>query len=348
MKGIGKKSTWFQILFWGVIWVLIPLVLMGFDNLDRALVRGIQVFIAVSIVVFINLEFLLPRLYFRKKVLWYIAGSIGLIIIVHFLLEWDGMPWSDFFDQFERKRPRNRPGVPGYWYIFKLLGEVSPYVISLFGSSLFMIANFANTKEKEMAQLKAEKLEAEMKFLKSQINPHFLFNALNNIYTLSVIKSDNTPENLLKLSAMLRYMLYDCKEDRVPLKKELEYIDNFVDLNKLKDSQGLNVELNLDRSQPNLMVAPLIFVPFIENAFKHSKIEDLENGWIKISLEVRGKSLLFKVRNSRSEDNFTKDKVGGIGLKNVKRQLELLYPDKYHLVIDKKEKEFVVSLKIDL
>jgi two-component system, LytTR family, sensor kinase len=347
MKGIGKKSTWLQILFWGAIWVLIPSILMGFENLDRASIRGIQVASAIFIVVFINLEFLLPKLYFRKKVLWYILGCLGLIMIVYFLLEWDGMPWSDFFDQFERKRPRNRP-VPGYWHVFKFLGEVSPYVISLFGSSLYTIANFANTKEKEMAQLKAEKLEAEMKFLKSQINPHFLFNALNNIYTLSVIKSDKTPDNLLKLSGMLRYMLYDCKEDRVPLKKELEYIDNFVDLNKLKDSQGLNVELNLDRSQPNLMVAPLIFIPFIENAFKHSKIEDIKNGWIKISLEIQDKSLVFTVRNSSTKAGFTKDKIGGIGLKNVKRQLELVYPEKHHLVIDQKENEFDVSLKIDI
>ena len=346
MKGVGKKSTWLQILFWGVVWVLIPSILIGFENLDRALVRGIQVFIAVSIVVFINLEILLPQLYFRKKVLWYIAGSLGLIIAVYFLLEWEGMPWSDYFNRAPRRRG-NRP-VPGYWHIFRFLGQVSPSVISLFGSSLFTIAKFAQTKEKEMAQLKAEKLEAEMKFLKSQINPHFLFNALNNIYTLSVIKSDDTPDNLLKLSGMLRYMLYDCKEDRVPLKKELEYIDNFVNLNKLKDSQGLNIELNLDRSQPDLMVAPLIFIPFIENAFKHSKIEDLENGWIKMSLKIQGKSLLFNIKNSVALATFTKDKVGGIGLKNVRRQLELVYPNKHDLIIKKTEKEFDVSLKIDL
>ena len=199
-----------------------------------------------------------------------------------------------------------------------------------------------------MALLKSEKLKAEMDFLKSQINPHFLFNALNNIYTLSVIKSDNTPENLLKLSGMLRYMLYDCKEDRVPLKKELEYIDNFISLNKLKDSQGLNIELELDRSQPDLRVAPLIFIPFIENAFKHSKIEDLENGWIKLSLKIQDQTLFFNVKNSISKTTFTKDKVGGIGLRNVKRQLELVYPNKHDLIINKTDTAFEVSLKIDL
>ncbi len=347
MNVLGKKSTWLQILFWGVVWVLIPLALVGFENLERTLIRSLQIFLAVFLVVFINLEILLPRLYFRKKVWFYILSSIGIIILAYLLFHWDGMPWSDFFDSNHNRRPRHRQSSR-YAYIFRFIRTASPYIIALIGSSLFAIANFASTKEKEMAQLKSEKLKAEMNFLKSQINPHFLFNALNNIYTLSVIKSDDTPDNLLKLSGMLRYMLYDCKEDRVPLKKELEYIDNFVELNKLKDSKGLNIELNIDRSQPNLMVAPLIFVPFIENAFKHSKIEDLDKGWIKINLKAEENTLFFNVKNSVPELTSTKDSVGGIGLKNVKRQLELLYPGNHELDIQKTANTFDVSLKINL
>ena len=143
-------------------------------------------------------------------------------------------------------------------------------------------------------------------------------------------------------------MLYDCKADRVPLKKEIEYIDNFVDLNKLKDSEGLNIELDIDRSRPELKVAPLIFVPFIENAFKHSKIEDLENGWIKIALNTTDNQLQFRVQNSLPKSNFTKDKIGGIGLKNVRRQLELVYPDKHNLYINGDDNTFDVQLTIEL
>ncbi len=347
MNTLVKKSTWFQILFWGIIWILTPMILTGFEHPDRAMTRGFRTFIPVAIVVFINLELLLPKLYFQKKIVWYILACLALIFGLFFLLEWDAMPWSDFFDQFRSRPPKNRPRYK-YFKAYRILSIVTPYFISLIGSALFSIATFARSKEKEMAQLKSEKLEAEMKFLKSQINPHFLFNALNNIYTLSVIKSDNTPDNLLKLSRMLRYMLYDCKEDRVPLKKELEYIDNFVDLNKLKDSAGLNIELNLDRSQPELLVAPLIFIPFIENAFKHSKIEDLENGWISINLKIQDKKLLFNVKNSIPKSNSPKDKIGGIGLKNVKRQLELLYPQKHNLTITQTDNTFDISLKIDL
>lgn len=346
MKILGKRSTWLQLLFWSVIWVLFPVILIGGEHPERAMVRSLQIFIAVFIVVFINLEYLLPHLYFKKQIFNYILASIGLILLVYFILEWDGMPWADFFDQYQKKRRfRN---APAYLKFVRSLAEVSPYLFSLIGSSLFAIANFAASKEKESALLRSEKLEAEMKFLKSQINPHFLFNALNNVYTLSVIKSDDAPENLLKLSEMLRYMLYDCKVDRVPLRKELDYIDNFVDLYRLKDSEGLNIQLNLDRSQPDLMVAPLIFVPFIENAFKHSKIEDLEKGWIKVDLAISDNTLLFEVKNSVPDLKSTKDKVGGIGLKNVQRQLELVYPDQHQLTIDQQENEFSVVLKIDI
>lgn len=228
------------------------------------------------------------------------------------------------------------------------IGRMIPYIFSLLGSTFFEIARYANQKAKEAVQLRNEKLITEMKFLKSQINPHFLFNSLNNIYTLTVIKSDAAPDNLLKLSHMLRYMLYDCKADQVPLEKEIKYIKDFIDLNKLKDSQGLNIQVNLDENRPNLQVAPLLFVPFIENAFKHSKIEDLENGWIKIDLKTEDNAIHFSVQNSIPKNQFSKDKIGGIGLKNVKRQLELIYPEKHNLKVHSNENQFNIDLKIKL
>lgn len=341
MKYLGQKSTWLQILFWSTLWGLMQFLIFGSVKIERTTFMAINVMLAVSVIVFVNLEVLLPKLYFKKKVPFYILSSIILVLLIYFLMEipfWleKGLPFSKPY------KPRSHNRIIIMRYMTKFL----PMIISLIGSSLFAIAGFAASKEKEMAQLKSEKLKAEMDFLKSQTNPHFLFNALNNIYTLSVIKSDRTPENLLKLSDMLRYMLYDCKADRVPLKKELEYIDNFVALNQLKDSQGLNIKIKLDRSQPNLMVAPLIFIPFIENAFKHSKIEDLEKGWIEIELNIIDTVIHFNVRNSIPEKAYTKDTIGGIGLKNVKRQLELIYPEKHSLDIVQKDSVFEIILKI--
>ena len=224
-----------------------------------------------------------------------------------------------------------------------------PYFTAFIGSALVAIAGYANRKEQEMAALRSEKLEAELKFLKSQINPHFLFNALNNIYTLTVIHSDQAPENLLKLSGMLRYMLYECKADRVPLSKEIEYLHHYIDLHLLKDSRGMNVEVNLDTTRPNIQIAPMLLIPFVENAFKHSQVENLDKGWIKINLLTTDEYLLFDVSNSVQELSFTKDKSGGIGLSNVQRQLELLYPGKHELKIDsQKPAVFSIYLKLFL
>ncbi|MEM9820366.1 MAG: histidine kinase [Bacteroidota bacterium] len=348
MKSFVSRKTLLQVLFWSTLWVLLPLLLSGnWELSERASVRATVLFFGVAIVVLINLEVLLPRFYFKKQQLIYLLLSFLLVALVLYIIEWDLSPWAEHFKP--RGKHRSLSGRnSSMWKTMRFINTSMPYVTAWIGSSLIAIAAFANRKEKEMIQLQNEKLAAEMKFLKSQTNPHFLFNALNNIYTLTVIKSDAASENLLKLSDMLRYMLYDCKAEKVPLAKELDYIRNYIDLKLLKDSEGLNVKVHLDESRPGQMIAPLIFIPFIENAFKHSKIEDLENGWIDITLDLEGSNLAFKVKNSLPKQKYTKDAVGGIGLENVKRQLELLYPDQHQLHINTDDQIFAIQLKINL
>lgn len=329
--------------------MLIPLLLAGgWEHFDRFLVRSLIVLAGIVLVLWLNMEVLLPKLYFDKKQVGYIVAGIALFLGVTLLIEWDGAPWAEYFTRPQRSRGvGERPGMTP-WHAMKFIGSAMPYFTALIGSALFEIARFAKQKEKEAADFRSEKLEAEMKFLKSQFNPHFLFNALNNIYTLTVIKSDKAPDNLLKLSGMLRYMLYECKAETVPLGKEIEYLRHFIDLHLLKDSRGLNVEVSLDDSRPDLKIAPMLFIPFVENAFKHSRIEDLKNGWIKIRLTTSDHTVVFEVKNSLPKQGFTKDKIGGIGLKNVKRQLELLYPDRHELSISENSDAFEVLLKINL
>ena len=214
---------------------------------------------------------------------------------------------------------------------------------------MYRVTVLANWREKEAVELQKEKLETEMKFLRSQINPHFLFNALNNIYSLSVLEPERTPDYLLKISGMLRYMLYECNADTVPLSKEVEYLRNYVDIGQLKDSRGLNIELQLPGEDSQLPVAPLLFVPFVENAFKHSRIEDVDKGWIRIQLEVgEDKQVHFRVENSLPDTAGAKDPASGIGLRNVRRRLELLYPERHELRVEEKEDTFCVSLKLEL
>lgn len=351
MKFLPNKNTWWQILFWGSLWVLIPLLLSGgWEHFDRFLMRSLFVLAGIVLVVWLNMEVLLPRLFFDKKQLAYLTIGLAVVISLVLLQEWDIMPWAEYFKRpaTQRSGVRDAGKQPNPWHVMRFMGSAMPYFTAFIGSALFEMARFAKQKEKEAADFRSEKLEAEMKFLKSQFNPHFLFNALNNIYTLTVIKSDKAPDNLLKLSGMLRYMLYDCKAETVPLGKEIEYLHHFIDLHLLKDSRGLNVRVGLDESRPDLKIAPMLFIPFIENAFKHSRIEDIEHGWIDIRLETFDRSVVFEVKNSLPKQVFTKDKVGGIGLENVKRQLELLYPGRHELRIEQKKDVFEVYLKVEL
>ena len=330
--------------------MLIPLLVAGgWEHFDRFLVRSIIVLAGIVLVVWLNMELLLPKLYFDKKQAAYMVAGVALFLGVTLLIEWDGAPWAEYFTKpSQRGKGTGSRATSSPWHTMKFIASAMPYFTAFIGSALFEIARFAKQKEKEAADFRSEKLEAEMKFLKSQFNPHFLFNALNNIYTLTVIQSDKAPDNLLKLSGMLRYMLYECKAETVPLGKEIEYLRHFIDLHLLKDSRGLNVEVELDESRPDLKIAPMLFIPFVENAFKHSRIEDLKNGWIKIRLATADHSVTFEVKNSLPKEGFTKDKVGGIGLKNVRRQLELLYPEHHELSIRENGDAFEVSLKINL
>ena len=147
---------------------------------------------------------------------------------------------------------------------------------------------------------------------------------------------------------MLRYMLYECDVEKVPLQKEIAYLENFIHMKLLKDSRGMNVKINLTKTGGHLMIAPMLLIPFVENAFKHSKVEDLQNGWITIDLTNEQQKIIFKVENSTLQNNYTKDQAGGIGLANVKRQLYLLYPQKHTLKIDSTEEKYSVHLEIEL
>jgi len=340
-----------QILFWVLIWFFITFMLLNaWENPSRYFSKIWTGFLGIGIVVGINLYYLLPHFFFKEKTAQFILFGIILILIVTLLLHWEALPWTDWLNDRNHQRMRTELKMRGDRRIhngFKWLNRFMPFLIAFLGSTLFEIANYANRKGKEAAQSQKEKLETEIKFLRSQINPHFLFNSLNNIYTLTLMQSPKAPDNLLRLSEMLRYMLYDCEAEKVTLKKEVVYLKNYINLQQLKDSQGLNVNANIDESHPNLMIPPLLLIPFVENAFKHSKIEDYENGWIKIDLQTGENSLIFEVKNSIPKEEYTKDEVGGIGLENVQRRLALLYPQQHELLINKAQNDFSIRLQLN-
>jgi two-component sensor histidine kinase len=200
--------------------------------------------------------------------------------------------------------------------------------------------------EREKTELEKQSLTAELAFLKSQINPHFLFNSLNNIYSLAYQKSDATPDAILKLSEIMRYMLYESNDNRVDLEKEIAYLKSFIELQKLRFKGNAFVVLEVEGQIANQKIVPLILISFVENAFKHGLATDKENP-IHINISVFEDNMLFTIKNKKSNSSH-KDQTGGIGMINVVRRLDLTYPEKYKLSVENKENDYFSELYLNL
>jgi LytS/YehU family sensor histidine kinase len=191
-----------------------------------------------------------------------------------------------------------------------------------------------------------EKVNAELQLLKAQVHPHFLFNTLNNIYSFSLKNSDKTPQMILQLSSLLSYMLYDCKNDEVLLEKEIEIMRNYIDLEKERYGSRLDVSVNIEGEVKDKYVAPLLLLPFLENAFKHGASELLKDSWLSIELYTKQNMLRCKIVNSK--DEMVISSTEGIGIENVKRRLAYLYPEKHELKLSDEGNFYVVSLLLEL
>jgi len=240
-------------------------------------------------------------------------------------------------------KPILPPAGPPMFFIHLLMLSIS-FILAAFIEAFL----FAKRKEEEHLLAETEHLQTELKLLKTQINPHFLFNSLNNIYALAAIDSDKTQESISYLSNMLRYVLYECELPKVFLKKEIDYIKNYIKLFSLKSSKKYNINTNYHITNELASVAPMIFIPFIENALKHSHIEKGNGAFIQITIKADHEQIELIVANSKPEQAIQKDEVGGIGLENVKKRLAILYPDSYKLNMEESEETFSVDLLIKI
>jgi LytS/YehU family sensor histidine kinase len=200
-------------------------------------------------------------------------------------------------------------------------------------------------KEREKNLVK-EKLETELKFLRNQTNPHFLLNTLNNIFALSRRKSDDAPEAIMKLSELLRFMLYESRESLVTLGSEVKILDDYLALEKMRYTDRLSVQFKKDIDNDRYQIAPLLLLPFIENAFKHGVSETRFDSFVHIDMKVHNGNLSFRVENTHENGNGLGN-GNNIGLNNVKRQLELMYTD-YDLLLNNVDHTFKVHLEINL
>lgn len=278
---------------------------------------------------------LFPKLLYPKRYLAFSLSVIAVLALVMLIEE--GLLEQIFFPE---TRGSHFPGV------FRSLTDLLPTISILTG---FKFAWDAITKERELQALQALVKDSELQFLKSQINPHFLFNNLNNIYALALAQSPKTPQILLKLSGLLRYMLYEAQDRFVALDKEVSQLENFMELSELQMEGRGQLIWEAQIEDRDFKIAPLILSVFLENAFKHSLASLSEAIKIEVRLLVspEGKLHFYCANNIGPEANHQHTE-GGIGLENVRKRLQLLYPDQHHLQIESRGSSFQVKLDLQL
>lgn len=296
---------------------------------------------------YLTLYWLIPRFLDQKKywafTIWFllVAVAIGYLDrwIIHLYYVPKYLPNYDYAT------------YPMLHFGKALQRTTNVYTIVFAAAAIKLIKrNYQN--EKIAQELSREKLDAELKFLKAQIHPHFLFNTLNTLYSLTLQNSPRSAEVVLKLSNLLDYMLYDCNVPRISLRKEVNQVKNLIELERLRYSDRLEVDFTLTGDVKNQQVPPLLMLPFIENAFKHGVSKKTEDAFIHIDLRVKEDTLILRVENSSSpDDNGSQEKeyTKGIGLRNVRRRLDLIYgPEKYDLQVFNEEDTFMIVLRIPL
>ncbi|SEQ71861.1 sensor histidine kinase [Neolewinella agarilytica] len=250
------------------------------------------------------------------------------------------------------------------YILFSKAGGVQQDILenlSAYFFSTFLVAGLSTvgkimvdwiTQNRIKDKAETETMQSELRFLKSQINPHFLFNTLNSLYALTLKKDDKAPDIVIKLSEMMRYMLYECNEPKVPLRKEINYLQNYLDLERLRQRKGIDIQLEVSGNVSDQMVAPLLLIPFLENSFKHGVNANIKDGFVKATLRVEPRSIHFILENSKGSIMPTQvhgnRPSGGIGLVNVRRRLQLLYPDKYELDVKETPGTYAVHLDLQL
>lgn len=309
--------------------------------------RGVYIlFIGISLlnlaIFYLNLYLLIPLTLDKRKFFLWLLGCLAIMIA--FLAIKYGFTFYLYKISGLKLIAREKE---------MMFSEPEKQLISTFITNGFFV--FLSTvykfsvdwffNEREKTELEKQRLTAELAFLKSQINPHFLFNSLNNIYSLAYQKSDATPNAILKLSEIMRYMLYESNDTRVDLEKEITYLKSFIELQKLRFKGDAFVILEVEGHIEGLKIVPLLLISFVENAFKHGLATDKENP-IYINISVHEENMLFTIKNKKNLQN--KDQTGGIGMTNVVRRLDLTYPDKYKLAVENREHEYFSELYLNL
>lgn len=351
---VNHQNNWIKILshlgFWLVSMGLI--LLLFFYNEQKVhfdwviLTKAFIINLGFALAVYLNLLILIPKYLKRKHYIFYI---FWLIVLLSF---------SSLFIQFLLMFPlRNMLNVGIRFQSFDTNLHASYFSATLiyvaFTSFLKFIRDWLTMQDLnlKLAKIEQQKLEAELKTLKGQLNPHFLFNSLNNIYSLALTQSEKVPELILQLADLMRHIIYESRENYISLEKEIEFVTNFVALQKIRAAEDVTIEFNIKGSVPSAHIAPLLFEPFIDNAFKHGLPGTNGKDYIRIlfNFELHGWLEFCIENNFEPEPDGTQKKDKGIGIENVKQRLKHLYhTNDFKLTIEHRDYAHRVKLHLKL
>lgn len=336
-----------HILFWLASIILLLFIFSFYEEKAQfnQAIKSIVTNLGFALAVYINLYYLIPHFLKQKNYIFYFFWLIILLSVSSLITQLlFAFPLRNLLGITDKVTSFNSELHSAYFFATLV------YVVTT--SFLKFIKEWLAIQDLNLKIVKIErqKLEAELKTLKGQLNPHFLFNSLNNIYSLALIKSDKVPELILKLSDLMRHIIYESKENFIPIEKEIEFVDNFIALQKIRISNQNTIQYKIIGAVPSGKIAPLLFEPFIDNAFKHGLPGIANKDCITIIFDFNtSEYIFFSIKNNYEKTQAEDKKNSGIGIENVKQRLKYLYDSKqYELIINKENHKFSVSLKLKL
>ncbi len=336
-----KKNIAFNILFWVLYFLYEWLANSALNNEYKRYFINASVIVPITFSATMFTIHVLIKNYFlkgRKTAFW-----IGLALSVVFFMMLRRS--FNYYYTYPLYWPEGQKTTHLLWFPKMLMEAMGIYlIVGLYTMFYFMRAWYEQQRKSQALQ--KDKIEAQLELLKSQVQPHFIFNTLNNIYSFSIQNNTRTSEMIYRLSALLSYMLYDSKQHMIPLRKELDYVNNYIELEKIRYGDRLDISMNVFDNVDNFYITPLLLLPLIENSFKHG-ICNIGNNWIRIDISVHDDWLSVKIENSYEHRNGNTPTVNnGIGLDNVKKRLDILYHGKHEFKTMPEVNSFLTILKI--
>jgi len=336
-----KRSLFYRyklhhVLFWALIYGLWYFLRYNFFYKEAFQITFVKV-VDLAIMVYFTNYVLIPKLLYKKKYGWFALAFIIMILTSSFIkMQIIGQIMHNpaLFDLTDSAKRKER-----------IYDNVIPHFFLVIAGAASKLLYDHSKMQQRLVEMAREKAEAELSFLKSQINPHFLFNSLNSVYFLINKENPEARQALHKFSDMLRYQLYEMNGAKIPIEKELNYLRDYVDLQKLRKDENYSVDFTCSPDVKGFSIEPLLLIPFVENAFKHISHKTNEKNYVKLDMERSNGNFVFTIENSKDIERTT-EMHGGIGLTNVKRRLELLYPGKHELEISNDSNRYKVNLKL--